>query len=154
MPAGGILHAARTTSHRAPVARYPSEKFPTRNINEALAVLGFAVAERPILFADFDQIDQDVFPAKLQFLMEAIRYRLVKALLGLERAAGVEGDLQKDAVVRPLDVQVRAVELQTRPVMFGDHCKAIVLGDAERIHHRAVHDLSDSLAVFRAFAFE
>jgi hypothetical protein len=122
--------------------------------NEPLGVLGFAVAERPILLADFDQIDQDVFSAQLQFLMESIRYRFVKALLGLESAASVEGDLQKDTVVRPLDVQVSVVELQTRPVMFGDHLKPIVLGDAERIHHRAIHDLSDSLAVFRAFAFE
>src|SRR5258708_27113974 len=120
----------------------------------SLRILGFSVAEGPILFLNFHQVDQDVFSAKFQFLIKPIRHSRIKALLGLERAAGVQRDLQENAVVRALDAQVGAVELQTRSVMFGDHLKSVVLGDAERIGHCAIHDLSNLLAICGGFAFE
>src|ERR1700722_14756735 len=92
-----------------------------------LNVLRFAVAEGPILLADLDQIDQYIFSAQLQFLVKPVRDGFVEALLGLDRAAGIQGDLHEDAIVRALDAQIGAVELQARLSMLGDHLESVVL---------------------------
>jgi hypothetical protein len=51
--------------------------------------LGLAVAERPILFLHFDEVEQYVFAPKLQVLVKSVRHRLVKITLSVERAAGI-----------------------------------------------------------------
>jgi hypothetical protein len=75
-------------------------------------VLGFAIAERPVFFRHLNQIDEDIFPAQFQAFVQAVGNGFVEALLHLDGATAVQRDLQEDAIVRAMDAEIIAVELQ------------------------------------------
>ena len=51
-------------------------------------VLGLAVAEGPVFFRHFDQVDEDVFAAEFQGCMQSVGDGFVEALLHFDGAAG------------------------------------------------------------------
>jgi hypothetical protein len=61
-------------------------------------VLRLAVAERPVLLAHLDEVDEHVFAPQLQALVQAVGQRLVEGALRVQRPAFVERDLDDDAV--------------------------------------------------------
>ena len=65
--------------------------------------------------------------------MQAVCDRLVEALLQLNRAATVQCDLQKNAVVGSVYAEIVPVERQPTLAMFSDDLETIVIGDTENI---------------------
>jgi hypothetical protein len=81
----------------------------TRETAEKLSlrrVLRFTVAERPVLFRDFHQIDQDIFFAQACFLIEQVGDPAIKHFLHFRGAAGVQRDLDDDEIVRAGNIRI------------------------------------------------
>jgi hypothetical protein len=78
-------------------------------------VLRDPIAERPILFLHFDQIDEDIGSADAELGFEPSRERVVEPLLGCGRAAFVERDLDDYDVVVALDAEV--VRIVDEPIV-------------------------------------
>jgi hypothetical protein len=97
-------------------------------------VLSLAVTEGPILLRDFDQVDEDIFPAKLDAFMETVRECFVEALLQLGGTAAVQGDLKHDNIVRPLYAEILAIDWQARLGVFRDDLKAVMFRNLENVH--------------------
>jgi hypothetical protein len=117
-------------------------------------VLGFAIAERPVFFGDFNKIDDDIFPAQLYRFVQSIGNGFVEALFHFDAASGVESDLDEDAIVGTMNAEIVSIKLQLCLGMFGDDLEAIVLGDSETLEQRLVNDLTDLGAIFGRLALQ
>src|ERR1035441_645706 len=86
--------------------------------------------------------------------MQSIGDGFVETLLHFDSASGIQCDLQKDAVVRTMDAEVFAVELQTGFRMFSDDLEAVILWDIQDVEHGLIDDLSDLNAILASFSLE
>src|SRR5262245_64304646 len=86
----------------------------------SLRVLGFAVAEGPILLLDLDEVDEHVLAPHIEAPVQPIDDRLVEGPLLVERSSLVERQLDEDAVLGPSDAEV---------IRVGDEPIFRVLGD-------------------------
>src|SRR5262245_54356827 len=93
----------------------------------SLRVLGFAVAEGPILLLDLDEVDEHILAAHIEALVQTIGDRLVESALLVERSPLVERQLDEDALLRPWDTEVIRVGDEPLFRMLGDDLKAVVL---------------------------
>ena len=98
-------------------------------------VLGFSVAEGPVFFCHFHQADEDIFPAQLQALVQAVGHGFIEPLLHLHGSTAIQRDLYKDAVVGSMNAKKFPVKLQAGLGMLGDDLEEIVLSG--RSSHRS-----------------
>jgi L-rhamnose isomerase len=64
-----------------------------------LDVWGLAIPERPVLFLDFHQVDEDVLATKLEALVQSIHHRLIEGALLIDRSSLAQRQLNEDAVL-------------------------------------------------------
>jgi hypothetical protein len=79
-------------------------------------VLGLAVTKGPIFLRDFNKVDEDIFLANLYSFVEMVRQCFVETLLQLSGTAAIQCDLKKDAIVRPMYVEILSIQWQARLV--------------------------------------
>jgi hypothetical protein len=65
-----------------------------------LGVLRLTVAKRPVLFADFNQTNEYVFPAQAETLVQSVCDCFVEGALLIYSPPGIERDLDKNAIFR------------------------------------------------------
>ena len=99
----------------------------------------FPIAERPVLFRYFHQVDEDILLAQARFLMEQVGDALIQRLPDLQRAAGAQGDLDDHQIVRAMDVQILQVVDEVGFGMFGDDLEAVLRGDGDGLHQGTVN---------------
>src|SRR5262245_65569288 len=118
----------------------------------SLRVLGFAVAEGPILLLDLDQVDEDILAAYIEALVQPISDRLVEGALLVERSSLVERQLDEDAVLGPSNAEV--IRVGDEPVfrMLGDDLEAVVLRRIQGRDHGIVDHLADGAAIIGRLA--
>jgi len=109
-------------------------------------VLGFAVAEGPVAFGDFDEVDEDVFAADAEPLVQAVGNGFVEGPFHFHGAAFVEGDLDEDAIRRAGDVQVGGIEDEVFRRMFGDDLEAVIGGNFQGDEHGLINNIAQGLA--------
>ncbi|GLI94406.1 hypothetical protein LMG27198_33980 [Methylocystis echinoides] len=107
-----------------------------------------AISKRPVLLWNFDEIYEDVFHSDTESAMKASRDLCVELLFLFDRAAGVERDLDKDAVLRAFHAKLIFVSYQAAPRMFRDHLEPIILWNFQDLHHRLVDNIPDPSAIF------
>jgi hypothetical protein len=90
-------------------------------------VLRNAVAERPVLFLHFHQIDENIFHAHGQLRVEVFDDGFVEQLFLLQGSAFAQGDLDDHQVVGAPDTQVLGVEDERLFVVFGEDLGIIAL---------------------------
>jgi Na+/melibiose symporter-like transporter len=71
-----------------------------------LSVLRQAVAKRPVLFPDLDEIDQYVFQPHTKALMQPERNSLIEGALLIDRPPLIQRQLNEDTVLGSLDAKV------------------------------------------------
>src|SRR5262245_6429918 len=113
----------------------------------SLRVLGFAVAEGPILLLDLDEVDEHVLAAHIEALVQSIGDGLVEGALLLERSSLVERQLDEDAVLGPPDTKVVLVGDEPVLRMLSDDLEAVVLRRIQCRDHGIVDDLADGAAI-------
>jgi hypothetical protein len=111
-------------------------------------ILRVAISKRPVLFWNFDEIYKDVFHSDIESAMKVSRDFCVELLFLLDRAAGVERDLDEDAVLCAFHAKIIFVGYQAPPRMFGDHLEPIILWNFQDLHHRLVDNVPDLSAIF------
>src|SRR5262245_43977410 len=118
----------------------------------SLRVLGFAVAEGPILLLDLDQVDEDILAAYIEALVQPIGDRLVEGTLLVERSPLVERQLDEDAVLGPSNAEV--IRVGDEPVfrMLGDDLEAVVLRRIQGCDHGIVDNLAKCAAIIGRLA--
>jgi hypothetical protein len=112
-----------------------------------------AVAEGPVFLGYFDEVDDDVFAAQFEPFVQSVGDGFVEGFLELDGAAGVERDLDDDAVGRARDVEISRVGDEVLRGVLGDDLKAVVLGDIQGGAHGVVDDVTDGAAVVGGFSF-
>jgi hypothetical protein len=75
--------------------------------------LGLAVSERPVFLLYFNQTDKDIFAREIQRLVKSVGHGLVEGLFGFRSSPCVEGDLNKNAFVGPVNAKILSVKVQT-----------------------------------------
>lgn len=111
-------------------------------------VLRLVTAERAILFWNFDQIDEDIFPPDLDGFVQSVRNGLIEALFECKTASTIERDLNEDTVIGAVDAEVVAVKRHLLNWMFRDDLEPAMFGCSENIHQSVLYDLSNLLVVF------
>jgi hypothetical protein len=61
------------------------------------------VAKRPILFWNFDEIDEDILPPNLDGFVQPVGGSLIEAFLEFKTVSTTECDLDEDAVIGSVD---------------------------------------------------
>src|SRR6478672_9115830 len=92
-------------------------------------VLRLAVAERPVLLFDLDQVDEHVFAPQVEALVQTVRDHPVEGALLLEGTPLAERDPDQDAVLGSCNTEVVRIDRQFGGGMRGDHLKTIALRD-------------------------
>ena len=67
-------------------------------IARSTCVLGNALAERPVFFWYFNQVDDDIVRTPVQLVLKIIGDTFVERLLELDRAPGIQRDLNEDDI--------------------------------------------------------
>jgi len=101
------------------------------------------VTKRPILFWDFDETDEDIFPPNLDGFVQSVRDSLIEAFLELKAVSTPECDLNKDAVIGSVDPKIVAVKWHLLHRMLREDLEPIVLRDIENIQQRVAYNVSD-----------
>src|SRR5580700_8817131 len=109
-------------------------------------VLGDAVTERPILFFDFNQINEDVFTPKPNRGVQAVGDRLVERLFLFRVPSFTPGDLDDHEVVGAIDIDVIGVKKKAIGIVLTNDLETVIFGDADP-HQRLIHDLAYFLPV-------
>src|SRR6202020_1747008 len=115
-------------------------------------VLRDPIAERPVLFLDFDEHNKDVLTTEAECGREPVGDRLVKRLLLLDRPALVPGDLDNHQVLGAADVEIVRIEDEILRIVLTDHLKAVILRHADA-DQRFMYDAADRLAISSLLAF-
>src|SRR2546425_1029812 len=110
-------------------------------------VLRLTVAKRPVLFADFNQIDEHVLPAQAQTLVQSVRNCFVKGTFLVHGSPGIERDLHKHAIFRSLNAKVAGIKDEVLRWMLGDDLEAIVFRGLQDLNHSLIDHFSDGPAV-------
>src|SRR5580704_3553156 len=100
-------------------------------------------AVEPVFLHHFDQIDEDVLCPQPETFVQGVCYSLVKSLLHLEGAPGIQGDLQENTIVGAMDSQVIQIKLHAGLGMLGDYLETVIFRSAEYIQQSLVNDLAD-----------
>ena len=116
-------------------------------------VLGFALADGPVLKPDIDEVDEDILGAAARCLSEPVDDRLVDLLLLAGRTALVPRDLNDDQVIAAVDAELARIEEEAAGVVFAYDLEAGVVrysnADGD---HRLIDDAADLLTVGRVLA--
>ena len=75
-------------------------------------ILGNAVAERPVFFRNFEQVDEHVFPAQAWLLREQFDDAGEQRFFLLDAARVADGDLQDHQIIGPRNVHIGLAELE------------------------------------------
>src|SRR5262245_44200416 len=118
----------------------------------SLRVLGFAVAEGPILLLDLDEVDEHVLAEHIEAPLQSIGDRLVESTLLVERSPLVERQLDEDAVLGPSDAEVTRVGDEPVVRMLGDDLEAVVLRRIQGGDHGIINHLADGAAIIGRLA--
>src|SRR5713101_6095051 len=98
-----------------------------------LCVLGFAVAERPVLPGYFDDVDEEILRSQAGGFCQKLDDAAEKGALLCGLAAGAHGDLHEDDFIRALDAEVLRVVEEILRRIFGDDLEAIVWRNGDGI---------------------
>jgi hypothetical protein len=110
----------------------------------SIGVLSDAVAERPVLFFHFHQIDEHVFEANRQVRVEVLRDGLVQRFFLLQRSAFVERDLDDHQLLGTLDAKVLGVKDEVIGVVLVEDLEVVMIRDVDGAAHGAVNLLADA----------
>lgn len=115
-------------------------------------VLGFAVAERPVLFLDLDKTDKDVLPPEPDSRVKAVGDGFVERLFLLRAPSLVPGDLYNDEVIAAVDANIIGIEQEVVVLVFTNNLESVVLGYTN-IDECFIDNAADLLPVGRILAF-
>jgi hypothetical protein len=128
--------------------RSPDQKRRRRLlIVESGGVLRLTIAERPILFLYFHEIDEDVFAAQVQSLVQTVGDSLVEGSLHVERPSLIQNHLNQYCVLGSLDSQIGRVDDQVGWRVLGDDLKSIVLRHIQDADHRVINDFANGASI-------
>ena len=105
----------------------------SRILHFLIRVLCKAVAERPVLLLDLDQVYKDILAPHAQALVKLICD--LEALFLRNRPTGIHRDLDEDHIGRPIDPTEVGVSNDLSRGMFGDDLKTIAFRGFELRHH-------------------
>jgi hypothetical protein len=109
--------------------------------------LRFAVTEGEVLNRYLEQTYKHILWSDIEFIRERVTDLLVELLLLIASAPFSERYLDDDDPVGTLDPEKRTVVDQTTGLVFSDDLEVIIFRDPDRIDHRAMHRLANTLSV-------
>jgi hypothetical protein len=102
-------------------------------------VLCYAIAKRPVLFRDFNEINEHIFWPETTLLAQQLDDSPVQRFSGFKCPALAHRDLDDYKIVRAADIQILGVVNEVRLSVFGDQLKAVLLGNGDRFHQGTVN---------------
>jgi hypothetical protein len=93
-----------------------------------LGVLGFTVAEGPVLLFHLNEADDDVFAAQADPPVQAVGHRPVEVSLGFRFSPFVERHLYQHGAGGPVDPKVGGVDDEAVMRVLGDDHEAVIFG--------------------------
>ncbi|RXH56161.1 hypothetical protein GRAN_3018 [Granulicella sibirica] len=106
-------------------------------------------AQRPVLFWNFDEIDEDIFPLNLDGSVQSVGNSFIEPFFKLKTDSNTECDLNEDAVIGSVNPEIVAVKRHLIDRMHVDSLEPIVLRNLEDIQQRAAYNLSDRSLILR-----
>src|SRR5260370_41376507 len=110
-------------------------------------VLRLTVAKRPVLFADFNQTNEHVFPAQAETLVHAVCDCFGKGTVLIHGSPSIERDLDKNAIFGSLNAQEAGIKDEIWGWMLRDDLEAIVLRGLQDFNQCVIDHFSDGPAV-------
>jgi hypothetical protein len=123
-----------------------------KQLSRSDRVLGYAVTVRPILFFDFNQINEDVFAPEPNRGVQTVGDRFVKRLFLFRSPSFVPGYLDDHEVVGAMDTDVIGIKKKVIGVVLTNDLETVIFGDADT-HERLINDPAYFLPVSGIFTF-
>jgi hypothetical protein len=106
------------------------------------------IPEGPILPFHLNEVDHDILPADLKFVMETVCQSLVEGFFEIDPPAFAERDLDDDDAVCALDIEIVKTIYQVVSSMFRDGLEVILIWDIELFHHGLIDNLANPATKF------
>src|SRR6202171_3127812 len=112
-------------------------------------VTGLTASERPVGAFVLDHGNGQILAAERDRLGKKLGEARIKRLLRFGAAAGRQSHLDEHETIRPVYVEIRAIELKAVRLVLADDLEAISLGNVECLRHRALEAIANRLALIK-----